>query len=122
MTETAQGRQRFRVVWKREGLRSKAKRYVNRGNAERLMNILTSPEPWKFYVKPAEADDYACCDGHECGCGGVTVKEESDEKHKDLPKLEWVRLETRSVTPWKATGVEFIFKKPAKEAPEEVPF
>ncbi len=117
-------RDHFRVVWKREGLKPKVKRYVIRKSAERMMNILTSPEPWKFYSEPKEADDYVCCPGgymDQCGCMGVTVQQEAEHKYKDLPKIEWVRLETRTVTPWKSAGVEVHFTQRAAE-PAGVPF
>jgi hypothetical protein len=120
-------RTHFRVVWKRQGLKPKVKRYVVRKNAERLMNILTSPEPWLYYSVPKQADDYFCCPGgvaYECGCMGITVKQEADEKWKDIPPLEWVRLEQRDVTPWQPTGVVVEFPKPKVEEsfPAEAPF
>lgn len=118
----------FRVVWKREGMtRAKVKRYVHRKSAERLMNILTSPEPWKFYREPMEADELFCCSGshngsyYECGCGGLTVRQQAEKEYGDLPPLEFVRIETRTVSPWVSTGVAVAFHKPLV-AETEVPF
>ena len=30
---------------------------------------------WKYEMYRRELDEYYCCNGHECGCGGVTVRE-----------------------------------------------
>lgn len=72
----------FRVVWKREGCEPRRKRYMRRSSAERFMTLL-GPEPWLAFDR--EADEYFCCSGYECGCGGITVKEDSDLRRKDYP-------------------------------------
>jgi hypothetical protein len=96
----------YRVVWRREGMdRAKKKRVANLANAERLIGILTSSEPWRFLrdTRDKGPDDLYCCSGtaySECACGGLTVREWCDEKRKDLPPIEYVRVEQRSVEPW----------------------
>lgn len=32
-------------------------------------------EWWKDDIWPRDLDETYCCDGRECGCGGVTVRE-----------------------------------------------
>ena len=101
----------YRVTWKREGNRPKAKRVKGLPNAERWVGILTSPEPWKF-LKDFEdkgPDDYWCCAGtayDECGCGGITVREFCDSKREGLPPIEYVRIQLRRVHPWGTLEVE----------------
>jgi hypothetical protein len=51
----------------------------------------------------SKPDAYACCDGHECGCRGLTWAEkwaEMAEYAADLPPLEYLRIETRQVPRW----------------------
>lgn len=86
----------YRVIYKREGLNPKRKRYVSLKRAERFVRIL-GPEPWKEFGKHAES---RCCDGQECACGGLTEQERQDEYMKDVPKLEYVRIEQREVGKW----------------------
>lgn len=91
----------FRVVWKRDGLRSKAKRFATRRAAERLIFILTDAEPWRAYLRDGDGpDDYKCCSGYQCGCGGTTYRQEAEDTRANQPKLEWVRLEMREVGQW----------------------
>lgn len=90
----------YRVIWKREGMRTKRFRSVSRAAAERRLALMTSPEPWKFYNPPKEGDQQICCSGHECGCFGATYREEAEAKYKEMPKLEWIRLEAREVGKW----------------------
>ncbi len=92
----------YRVVWKREGLKPKRKRYATLKGAERFM-LLFGPEPWRAFTKN-DPDRYECCDGHECGCGGVTYRERAEEKRDGQPKLEYVRLEAREVGQWGQAG------------------
>ena len=92
----------YRVIWKREGLKTKRKRYANKPQAERFM-VLMGPEPWlaqKSRWSRKGPDDLKCCSGHMCGCGGMTVREYEEDYRKDLPKLEWIRLEEREVGKW----------------------
>lgn len=102
----------YRVVWKRESFerdgitsrsKQKRKRYVSLKRAERFMRLLTSAEPWKELGQ--DGDDYFCCSGHECGCGGQTVREAFTAKYADMPPVEFVRLEEREVGKWGARQI-----------------
>lgn len=95
-------RTQYRVLWKRDGLRPKAKPVMSLATADRFIGLLTSPEPWRFMrdYHDRDPDSYRCCDGHECGCGGQTIREFCEEARKDLPPIEWVRIESRQVTPY----------------------
>lgn len=95
-----------RVVWKREGLRRKAKRFVRRRNADYFVELLTSTEPWKHIAdyKDVDPDDYVCCAGtsrDECACGGETIREHFGRLRGNMPSIEYVRIETREVGPWR---------------------
>jgi len=87
----------YRVSWKRAGMRPKSKVYQTRKGAERQL-VLLGPEPWKAWG--GKAEDYFCCSGWECLCGGETVKERIESDHKTMPALEWVRMEHRNCEPW----------------------
>jgi hypothetical protein len=89
-----------RVVYKREGTRRKEKRFVRLATAQKLVHLLTSDEPWTAYGRSADA--MACCHGWECGCEGLTVKQESDAARANYPPLEYVRIERRMVCDWEA--------------------
>lgn len=93
----------FRVVWKRDGQRQKIRRYSSRTGALRRLNLLTSDEPWKWYSKPRNPDDYYCCPGGpswECGCGGQTVRQFAQRFRDDLPELEYARIDSRKISEW----------------------
>lgn len=95
----------YRVVWKRDGCDRKTKRYVSKARAERFMALLgpdpfTAGKAYGHWPPDAELDDIACCSGHECACGGLTIREHLAEERKDMPMLEWCRLETREVGKW----------------------
>lgn len=92
-------RREWRVVWKREGRKEKNKRYRTHAGAARWIQIL-GPEPWTAFG--GRPDDYMCCSGNpdSCGCGGMTWKEHWEEKRLEIPKLEWTRIESRTVGPW----------------------
>lgn len=90
----------YRVVWQRAGCRKKRKRYLSRRMAERFM-VLLGPEPWTALGK--DPDELVCCPGSvydQCACGGLTYRKQSEETRKDMPAIEYVRLEVRSVGPW----------------------
>lgn len=88
----------YRVKWKRAGLDSKRVKYTSRKFAERRVALLTSTEPWVLFGK--NPDEYECCSGYECGCGGETVREFSDRMRADMPALEYAVIEQRQVGPW----------------------
>lgn len=87
----------FRVVWQREGFKPRRKRYATRKAAERFMTLL-GPEPWVALGR--DPDEYFCCSGAECGCSGLTIREESNARREEMPKIESIRLETRRTHPW----------------------
>lgn len=53
------------------------------------------PEPWAAHDQ--DPSDRFCCSGYECGCGGLTVREHWESGRKDLPPIEWIRIEKRTV-------------------------
>lgn len=62
--------------------------------------VLLGPEPWKAYTDE-DPDSLKCCEGglyQECGCGGLTWRQDSDEKRKTLPPITSIRVEKRTVT------------------------
>lgn len=77
----------------------KMKRYSTHRGAEKFM-LLLGPEPWKYFGK--NPDDYVCCSGRECGCGGLTYREQAEEKR--FAEIEYVRLEEREVGEWQKQG------------------
>jgi hypothetical protein len=88
----------FRVVWRREGQRRKAKIYQTRQGAERWALILQGriQEP-----TGDDPDDYACCPGYECGCGGITNADVWGEETAKVPALmEGPTIESRLVGEW----------------------
>lgn len=87
----------YRVKWKREGLKAKIKVFQTRAAAERRLTLL-GPEPWKAMGR--EPESKWCCSGYQCACGGVTVREESENTRKTMPRLEYVQLEKRQVQMW----------------------
>ena len=87
----------YRVVWTRtEGTR-KVKRYATRKGAERFMALL-GPEPWTAFGR--RPDDVFCCDGHACGCEGLTVRETMLRDRGDMPYLRSAHIECRFVGDW----------------------
>lgn len=90
-------RSEWRVTWKRVGCRSKLKRFGSRLTAEKFTTLF-GPEPWTH--KGKGPDDLVCCAGRECGCGGQTYREKSEEQRSRQPGLEYVRLQARPYAPW----------------------
>ncbi len=88
----------YRIVWKRVGLDAKRKRVVHRKTAEKFAALLGDREPWKRLGQDPEK--LACCDGYECGCGGLTVRESFAQQFGDMPDLEFVRIESREIGEW----------------------
>jgi len=87
----------YRVVWKRKDRKRQAKRYVSRKLAEKFM-LIFGPEPWRAWAPNKGPDSLVCCRGHECGCGGLTFREQ--EAAKEIPPLEYVYMEQREVGKW----------------------
>ena len=88
----------YRVVWKREGLRTKSRRYARVGQAERYLQIVEGRMAEATGLNPEAA---ACCDGWQCGCQGQTNAEVWAEVAARVPPLEWVRIEARPVGAWR---------------------
>jgi hypothetical protein len=100
---TQKQRLQYRVIWKREGNHPKSRRVASLGNAEKWVGLLTSNEPWKFLSgERTKPDDYMCCSGHECSCGGKSLREFCEAKREGLPKIEWIRIDVRTVSKWEA--------------------
>lgn len=101
-------RTEFRVTWARihpgdgqagPSVKDKSRTFRTRHHANRWIRLL-GPEPWTAYG--VDPDEFACCSGIECGCGGLTNRQSSDEKRKGMPPVKWILLEMRQVTegPW----------------------
>lgn len=88
----------YRVVWKREGLKKKIKRYSNYKSAFKW-TLLLGPTPWLYFGK--EELKKWCCSGNECACGGFTCKEYAESVANGMPKIEYIRIEEREVGEWK---------------------
>lgn len=88
-------RTQFKVEWKRAGNAPKSRTVIGGKRANHLVTVL-GPEPWLAHRQ--NPDDRMCCSGRECGCGGITVREHWESGRKDLPPLEWIKVEKRTVT------------------------
>lgn len=73
----------YRVTWQREGLPKKYRFYQSRPAADRLMRVLRG-EGIEELENP---DDYACCSGYECACGGMTNREAWEQRFGTMPPL-----------------------------------
>jgi hypothetical protein len=104
----------YRLTWKREGYEPKRKLFRSRVLALRRMRLL-GPEPWTADPRVEDGkrrpEDYDCCDGYECGCAGLSIRDAYLERRKSggdypPPPIEWIRLEERTVTetPWESCG------------------
>lgn len=89
-----------------EGPQVKVLEFRSLKTAQRRIRILTSPEPWREWAPEKEPDDRVCCSGHECSCRGLTVAEETAERRKDLPPIESIKLEARTVVTTRAAWTE----------------
>lgn len=91
----------YRLSWKREGwIRTKHKKYRSMKPVNRMIGLLTSPEPW--VVLGLDADEHFCCSGYQCNCLGIKVRDEMVAKREGLPPIEFVKLMKRTVnqTAW----------------------
>ena len=87
----------YRVCSQRVGQRKKIKRFASLKMAQRRIAIL-SDDPWA--ALGLDPDDKFCCDSYMCGCGGMTNREKDADYKKDLPALEYVRIEKRAIGEW----------------------
>lgn len=63
--------------------------------------LLYGLEPWRAYKPNATATDYACCDGWECGCGGLTNAQATAERRKGFTgEVIGFEVHERTVTRW----------------------
>jgi hypothetical protein len=101
----------YRLLVQRTGNAVKDWRARSLKAVERRIGLLTSPEPWRFYgdaqTRQKGPDDYVCCAGtyhDQCGCGGMTMREETAAKRSELPPIESIKLQKRTVTstPWES--------------------
>jgi hypothetical protein len=92
-----QSKFQFRVVSKRAGQRERAKLYATLRGAQRRA-ALYGPEPWTAHGRSPE--ELWCCDGNQCPCGGDTVRQHHESLRRELPALEFVRIERRRVSAW----------------------
>lgn len=113
MTAKAKVYTEYRVLSSRVGNGVTDKRYASLKAVADRIGRLTSPEPWRFYGSNSQRlrgpDDLACCAGtyhDQCNCGGLTMRQKSDDERRILPPLEWIRVEVRTVvrSPWVAVG------------------
>lgn len=94
----------YRVVWRRVKLDRNRKIFQTRRAAERFALVLQGRMQEVTQLDP---DDYACCPGYECDCGGVTNAESWAQRTAEFPPLaEGPTVEARAVGAWSALGVE----------------
>jgi hypothetical protein len=91
----------YQVIWQREGMSKKRKRYATKKSADRFIALMIDPEPWKLYGY--DPDAFMCCRGdpEDCGCGGKTYRESFEERRVGLPKLLTYGIQEREVGEWK---------------------
>ena len=92
----------YRVVWTREGGRQHQARYATlRGAQQKALRL--GPEPWLAALerRQRDPDAYFCCSGYECGCDGLTVRENWRQfMAKHPPIVDGPRIESRHVGTW----------------------
>lgn len=102
----------WRVAWRRaDGGVLRSKRVRNVAHGERLVRFLRG----EF----ADPDAWACCDGHECGCGGLTQREaweayreahtqwdgDPETSPRPLADITWGPVvQVRTVTTWEGVS------------------
>ena len=89
----------WRVTWKRDGTKIKHKIYTNKASAKRFM-VLLGPEPWKAVDFESVLDNFMCCNGRECRCGGITYRDYYEKAREGLPPIIEMYLESRFVDTW----------------------
>ncbi len=88
----------YRVTWQRKGLSKRRKLYQRRDAAEKWMRRLTAES-----FANENPDDYACCSGYYCGCGGISNAEAWEQQYGQMPRLViGPTLESRPVGDWTA--------------------
>ena len=105
----------YRVVWRRKDWNYSKKKVFNTLRGVRQFLLILGPEPWKGVeaFKNRDADELFCCSGHECGCGGETIREHFTGRSAGIPPLQSLHVERRRVLDWKTFTTE-----PPKSHPE----
>jgi hypothetical protein len=108
----------YRVIWRRErgevyehntgatayddspgGLHSRI--YQRRRPAERLALIVAGTIDGMAKATGIDPDDYACCSGRECGCGGLRNRDVWAKRIAEFPRLiEGPTIQVREVGEW----------------------
>jgi hypothetical protein len=104
----------YRLVWQREGLEPKEKKFSNKKRAYDRAMVMTSNEPWKYFGSPSDrlrlGDEYFCCADPNaiCKCGGRTLREDAIYRRAHMPPLVWLRVDRRVVTRSKWEPYEMV--------------
>jgi hypothetical protein len=99
----------YRVIWKRQGMHRKSKRFATLKAAERRVRLL-GPEPWTAFDRDPDEPWCSCRGSHECPCGGETLREKllrertegPDPDGGGMPAIQEIRIERRVIAPWEA--------------------
>lgn len=87
-----------RVVWQREGLSRRIKIVQTRKAADRFALVLLGQME---AATGRSRDEYACCNGRECGCRGETLGDVWDAAAHGIPPLIFgPAIEARPVGDW----------------------
>ena len=90
----------YRVIWRREATGRVVVFVAGLGAvaARRLALILRGAMAEALDLDP---DDFACCSGRDCGCGGLTNQQVWDKKAENIPPLvEGPTIQRRTVGEW----------------------
>lgn len=93
-----ENKKEYRVIWQREGRVQQVKRYAKEKGARMRYAILTSDEPWTLIGQ--RANDWVCCGGRECACGGETFQRKTERIKAETP-LKFARIEARTIGEWR---------------------
>lgn len=91
----------YRVAVRRQDQPMRYRTYKTLAGAKRRM-ALYGPRPWEAFGE--DPDDYGCCDGSDCGCGGFTVRQHHEDRRAGLPPLRMLLLQERDVSEWRASN------------------
>ena len=101
----------YRVVWKREACNQKSKMLRTNEGAVRRLNLITSDEPWIYYRPVVDPNAFVCCAGDHCGCGGMTYREKSAARRAAMARLQYARIEERTVGEWHPSALGVSLKQ-----------
>jgi hypothetical protein len=95
-------RYEFRVRWQREGEGRCSKLYQSEQMARRWCMKLEGRMEELTGLNP---DDFACCSGAECGCGGALNRDVWEQEAAKYPPLVFGPVvDTREVGDWQQSG------------------